>query len=93
MKQKRYWLRGLAVGIVVTLISLVLLGMTYSTGDILKGQGEWISWILIMPSLLPMIIVSFVIGWGHTIIGSIIVYPFTGLIIGWLYGKIKHRLA
>jgi membrane-associated HD superfamily phosphohydrolase len=88
---KKYWLRGLTIGIIITGISLILLGIVNLSADALKGSTEWISWVLVVPSLIPMIILSFVIGWGHTIIGSIITYPLLGLIIGWIYGKIKNR--
>lgn len=71
MKQKRYWLRGLLVGIAVyvflVLYSCLIINVGATPADTLVGVVLFYTTIVLIP-----------------------IMPF-GLLIGWIYGKIKNR--
>jgi len=73
MKQKRYWLRGGVMGLIISVIALIIIEVATKCVGICPRFSAF----------LPEIIFIY----GVFIIGGILL----GILIGWLYGKIKNR--
>ena len=96
-KKKRYWLRGLLIGLVIGIVYLILTLFRYSdigVGWILSGMSITLfAKIMFVPYIIPILIMDtfklsgLIIYLGLFLIEFIII----GTLIGWAYGKIKNR--
>lgn len=95
MKTKRYWLRGLIVGLIIlALIQLVGVVLFFQP---CQELGCLINIFFLFTPVLPLLPII-AIGSGiqdfaivPIIIIGYLLYPFLGILIGLLYGKIKNR--
>ncbi|HEY4511652.1 MAG TPA: hypothetical protein VJH55_02315 [Candidatus Paceibacterota bacterium] len=91
---KRYWLKG---GILAVVINLVLFGFMYGCDSFIPIAGEGFGCgVLFGLPLLPILMflgyltsgnVSFSVG----LITAFVFWFLIGAILGWLYGKIKNK--
>lgn len=99
MKQKRYWLRGGVVGLVMGIIVLIVAMLTALNYDCPGGNCTpyWYDMIGYVSGWLSFPLTSFAKGFigSSAYILNFIFIPATyfmyGAIIGWLYGKIGNR--
>ncbi len=101
------WLKQGLIGLGVGIVALLLQSIAFATGEILKGSLEWITWILLLPTL-PAMYIAMIIG---MIVGLIIgnaeamqaffffgkyltpiIYFIIGALIGLLTQKPKKKL-
>ena len=93
MKQKRYWLRGGVIGLIISLlIMIVLLVMFDSAVPCSNIAGAYCpqGWSAIMINVQN----SFRYSTNEsviTLLKFILIPTLSGLIIGWIYGLIKNR--
>ena len=93
MKQKRYWLRGAIVAVMIHIgLSLILLSIT---GLHPTDNNDLIG--LVFPNvLLGLLFVDFlpdIFGPWSVLCWLVLFWFMVGSFIGWIYGKIKNRSA
>jgi len=95
MKQKKYWLRG---GIVSVILGLVVLIFCYYTKILTIAIGAMVVCIKApCPQPLPFIFTLFnvyIYSWQKLLLAAtlfFVVLFVVGAIVWWLYGKIKNR--
>ncbi|OGI93579.1 hypothetical protein A3A03_00415 [Candidatus Nomurabacteria bacterium RIFCSPLOWO2_01_FULL_40_18] len=86
MNQKRYWLRGGIVGLILVFIILILSGIYFFF--CFRSYGELPSYCSSINFLnYPEHYLLFL----DSLVSNLAFYIGFGVILGWLYGKIKNR--
>jgi len=89
------WIKGGLWGLGIGVIALILRGIAFLTANAFKGSLEFISWILLIPTLIIQLISMFIIPIGSSeIIMALLVlfiYALIGALIGWIISKIKSK--
>ena len=99
MKHKRYWLRGLLIGVLfIVAISLIPRHVIYAIPGLAVITRFFYSVGMPLGNLFAWLNCGEVVsgsgswcGVGPGLAGYFITYPVLGSLIGWLYGKIKNR--
>jgi hypothetical protein len=91
MKQKRYWLWGGFIGLSIMVLGFSLTMFIPSLYSLFQVGG-------ILSGPIFMILNCSPINYGDNICelladvsSYVILYPVMGIILGWIYGKIKYR--
>jgi uncharacterized membrane protein len=96
MQQKRYWLRGGTAGLMVGILVVVFLPIVcpYITYDIHGSTAGTHLCNSIWPYTFFLFVLLSSIAFESTFIFSmyfVIIFTIFGVLLGWLYGKIKKR--
>ena len=88
MKQKRYWLRGGIIGLIIgVVVDLWFASSMRCISSYLNADGTMGS---MCPGKLDLFLTSLKVDTIYYIL-TLFVIILVGLLLGWLYGKIKNR--